>query len=98
MCAAALERGGDHAEAMAARGYGAGRATALPERPLSHGERLLAACGAGTLVVAAVTLAGAGDFTWYPTLGSTSPEAVTTAVALVLLGLAATVLAARERS
>jgi energy-coupling factor transporter transmembrane protein EcfT len=97
MCAAALERGGDHAEAMAARGYGAGRATALPERPLTHGERLLTACGAGTLVVAAATLAGAGDFTWYPTLGSTSPEAVTAAVALVVLGLVTTVLAARER-
>jgi hypothetical protein len=42
-------------------------------------------------------MAGAGDFTWYPTLGSTSPEAVTAAVALVVLGLVTTVLAARER-
>ena len=97
MCSAALERGGDHAEAMAARGYGAGRTTALPERPLTRGERLLAACGAGTVVVAVVTLAGAGGFTWYPTLGSSSPEAIAAAAALLVLGLAATVLAARER-
>jgi energy-coupling factor transporter transmembrane protein EcfT len=98
MCAAALERGGDHAEAMAARGYGAGRTTALPERPLTPGEWLLTACGAGTVVVAAVTLAGAGDFTWYPQLGGTSAAAVAAAAALTVLGLAGTVLAARERT
>ena len=97
MCAAALERGGDHAEAMAARGYGAGRTTALPERPLSRTEWLLTACGAGTIVVAIVTLAGAGDFTWYPQLGGSSPGAVAAAAALTVLGAVATVLAARER-
>jgi energy-coupling factor transporter transmembrane protein EcfT len=98
MCAAALERGGDHAEAMAARGYGAGRTTALPERPLSRGERLLAVSGAGTIVIAAVTIGGVGDFTWYPRLGSSSPEAIAAAAALVVLGLVATVLAAGERA
>jgi energy-coupling factor transporter transmembrane protein EcfT len=97
LCAAALERGGDHAEAMAARGYGAGRTTALPERALTLGERVLAACGAVTIAIAVWTIAGGGAFRWYPTLGQTSPGAVAAGALLVLLGVAAALLAVRER-
>lgn len=97
MCSAALERGGDHAEAMAARGYGSGRVTALPERPLTPRERALAVLGAGALGVAAWALAGAGDFRWYPTLGGTSVEALAAAGALTVLGLATVLLVGPRR-
>jgi energy-coupling factor transporter transmembrane protein EcfT len=92
MCAAALERGGEHAEAMAARGYGAGRATALPERGLTRREQALTVTGAGTVAVAVWTLLGAGDFRWYPTLGSSSPAALLAAASLAVLGVAAALL------
>ena len=97
MCAAALERGGDHAEAMAARGYGAGRATALPERPLTGRERGLAVIGAGTVAVGIWTLLGAGDFRWYPTLGSPIMASLVAAALLAGLGIAATALVGARR-
>ena len=97
MCAAALERGGDHAEAMAARGYGAGRATALPERALTRREVALAATGAGTVAVAIWTLLGAGDFTWYPVLGSPTTPALIAAAGMAVLGTTAALLVGGRR-
>jgi energy-coupling factor transporter transmembrane protein EcfT len=97
MCAAALERGGEHAEAMAARGYGAGRATALPERSLTRRERTLAVVGGGTVAVAGWTLVGAGDFHWYPTLGSSTLPALVAAATLAVLGIAAALLVGARR-
>ncbi len=97
MCAAALERGGDHAEAMAARGYGAGRATALPEQALTWRERALALAGAGTVAVGIWTVLGAGDFRWYPTLGTPTTAALTAAALLAVLGIAAAALVGRRR-
>ena len=97
MCAAALERGGDHAEAMAARGYGAGRATAMPERALTPRERALTVVGAGTVAVGIWTILGAGDFRWYPTLGTPSTAALVAAALLALLGVAAAMLVGRRR-
>ncbi len=97
MCAAALERGGEHAEAMAARGYGAGRATALPERALTRREQALAAAGAGTVATAVWMLFGAGNFRWYPTLGSSGAPALAGAAMLTLLGIAAAILVGVRR-
>ena len=65
----ALERGLDAAEAMAARGYGEGRRTRLPERRRDAGERLTLAIAvllAGVVAWALVT--GATAFTFYPVL------------------------------
>lgn len=66
----ALERGLDAAEAMAARGYGEGRRTRLPERPRDVGENVT--LGMSVLlagVVAWAIAAGAIGFTFYPVLG-----------------------------
>ena len=65
----ALERGLDAAEAMAARGYGEGRRTRLPERPRDTGERitlLLAVLLAAAVAWAIVS--GAAGFAFYPVL------------------------------
>lgn len=62
-----LERGLDVAEAMAARGYGSGPRTHLPERPLTGRERGVAALGALLVPVAAAALLGlVGAFAFYP--------------------------------
>ena len=64
-----LERGLDVAESMAARGYGAGRRTRLPEPAWTGAERLLAALGLALAGLAAAALAtGAAAFTYYPSL------------------------------
>ena len=83
----ALERGLDAAEAMAARGYGEGRRTRLPERPRDAGERitlilavLLAAVVAWAIVV------GATGFAFYPVL---DPVLTWQSVALSVAALAA---------
>lgn len=65
----ALERGLDAAEAMAARGYGEGRRTPLPERPRDLGERIT--LGIAVLLAAAVAWAiatGAAAYAFYPVL------------------------------
>jgi energy-coupling factor transporter transmembrane protein EcfT len=97
MCAAALERGGDHAEAMAARGYGAGRTTALPEPSLTTRERAIALVGAGSIAVGLWLLTGSGDFRWYPTLGTPTTAALVAAALLALLGISATSLVGARR-
>jgi energy-coupling factor transport system permease protein len=90
-----LERGLDIAEAMAARGYGGGPRTRLPERPYDGPERAVLAVGAGLGIVATATLAvGAAPYAYYPTLDAPlAPGAVAVALALAAaLGGAALVL------
>ncbi len=66
----ALERGLDAAEAMAARGYGEGRRTRLPERPRDAGERVaLWLGGLLALLVGWGIVTGATGFDFYPVLG-----------------------------
>jgi energy-coupling factor transport system permease protein len=89
LAAAALERGLDRAEAMAARGYGAGPRTALSERPLTGCE--LAAAGAGLVLaaVAAAVIAGAAPYRWYPTLSAPGAASLGLAALTLAAGLAA---------
>lgn len=84
----ALERGLDAAEAMAARGYGEGRRTRLPERRRDAGESLtlvISVLLAGVVAWALVT--GATAFTFYPVLDPllTWQSAALAAAALVAL-------------
>jgi energy-coupling factor transport system permease protein len=93
-----LERGLDIAEAMAARGYGVGPRTRLPERPYDGAERVVLALGAGLAAVAAAALAvGAAPYGYYPRLDAPlAPGAVAVAAALAgALGAAALVLRPR---
>ncbi len=88
----ALERGLDVAEAMAARGYGEGRRTRLPERRSDPGERAVLAIA--VVLAAAVGWAivtGATGFTFYPVLG---PIVTGQSVGLSLAALGALVIAA----
>jgi energy-coupling factor transporter transmembrane protein EcfT len=75
-----LERGLDAAEAMAARGYGAGPRTRPVEPPWTGAERATAALGLSLCGLAAVCiLTGAVDYAFYPTLAdpwSAAPLAV----------------------
>ena len=91
-----LERGLDIAEAMAARGYGAGPRTRLPEPAHSRVERAVLALGVALCAVAGVAIAvGAAPYAFYPTLDPLlAPGAVALAAALAAaLGGAALILA-----
>lgn len=66
LAATSLERGLDQAEAMVARGYGAGARTALPERRLLLREWAAAALGAATLPLAVALFAGLAPYAYYP--------------------------------
>jgi energy-coupling factor transport system permease protein len=69
LTAAGLERGLDVAEAMAARGYGQGPVTRLPERPLTGSERIAGAVGGLVLAVAvAARLLDLAPYAYYPRL------------------------------
>ncbi len=64
-----MERGLDIAEAMTARGYGAGPRTRTPEPPLDRRQRMLWIPGVLAVVVAAAALiTGSGAYTFYPLL------------------------------
>lgn len=81
----ALERSLDTAEAMAARGYGGGPRTRLPEAGWDRSDRVI--CGLGT-VLAALAVAGIagaiGRFDFYPTMDPGSPgRDVAAAVAVI---------------
>ena len=69
---------------MAARGYGAGPRTRLPERPYAAAERVVLALGVALGVVAIAALAlGAAPYSFYPTLDPVlAPGAVALAAAL----------------
>lgn len=93
----ALERGLDVAEAMAARGYGEGRRTRLPERAMDRGERitlLLAILLAG--LVAWGIAGGAAAFSFFPAMDAVfTPASIALAAgAFGALALAAAALRA----
>lgn len=88
LLASSLERGLDVAEAMTARGYGAGPRSRIAEPPHTPAERavLLTAAALGALAAAVVAL-GLASYAFYPTLGSPLADggpavAVATAAAL----------------
>jgi energy-coupling factor transport system permease protein len=95
LLASSLERGLDIAEAMAARGYGAGPRTRLPERAYDRAERVVLALGAalGAAAIAGLAL-GLAPYSYYPTLDPVlAPGAVALAAATAgALGAAALVL------
>ncbi len=89
LCAAALDRGAEHAEAMAARGYGPTRPTAWCERPLDRREWVAVGLGLVICAVAVWVLLGGAAFGWYPTADMPSAAAVAAAALIVGLGSAA---------
>lgn len=95
----ALERGLDVAEAMAARGYGEGPRTRLPERAMDGPERIVVVLGlllAGLATWAVAT--GALDFAFFPRLGPVmTPAAVAMAVGCVIVLVASGLVLARPR-
>jgi energy-coupling factor transport system permease protein len=96
---ASLERGLDVAEAMAARGYGRGVATRLPEPATTAGERALALIGIGLLALGAVALfTGLGDYELYPRLGPVADPVALAVGAAAALGLSAATWVARAEA
>lgn len=96
----ALERGLDVAEAMAARGYGEGRRTRLPERQIDGGERATLVIGLLLAIAVAAGIAlGATGFTFYPALGPivTTGSVSLAAIALVALATSAFALSRADR-
>jgi energy-coupling factor transport system permease protein len=63
-----LERSLALAEAMEARGYGAGPRTSRPARPTSVHERVLLAAGLAMMALAAAVLVGAAPYAYYDLL------------------------------
>lgn len=87
-----LSRGLDVAEAMTARGYGAGPRTRLPEVGYGAVERAVMAIAVALCAVAAAAISlGAVAYAYYPTLQgpfSAGPVAVAAATLVLLLGAA----------
>jgi len=81
------------AEAMTARGYGAGARTRIPEPGYSRVERIVLAIAIALCVVAVVAIGlGAVGYSYYPTLGApfaSGPMAVAAATLVALVGAAA---------
>lgn len=84
----ALDRSIDVAEAMAARGYGAGPRTRRPGPPLRRSDHVLVAVGVALLGLGVGAAFGAiGAFDFFPTM--TAPTAADAAVAVACLALGA---------
>jgi energy-coupling factor transport system permease protein len=96
LLASGLERGLETAEAMTARGYGAGPRTQLPARRARPGERLLWLPALGLVAVAVWLFTRTPTFQCYPTLGSAT-ERGALLVALVAACLLAFALVVVER-
>jgi energy-coupling factor transport system permease protein len=88
-----LARGLDVAEAMTARGYGAGPRTRIPEAHYDRVERVALIIGLALCVVAVAAIGlGAVGYSYYPTLAppfSAGPVAVAAATLAALVGAAA---------
>ena len=86
----ALERSLDVAEAMSARGYGAGPRTRMPEAPSTRIDRLVLLLSLPVVALAGLAVAGnLGRFDFYPTL-----DPVATRLALTAAGSAVTAICA----
>ncbi len=95
LLASGLERGLEVAEAMTARGYGAGPRTQLPAALPRLVERLVYVPSAALVVIAAALVhANAAGFRFYDTLGpvATGPAVLATAVAVLALATTAALL------
>jgi energy-coupling factor transport system permease protein len=97
LVASSLERSLDVAEAMAARGYGSGTRTRLPETSWSGAEWSTGVLGAGLAALAAFAVAGRiGQFSFYPTLDPVG-EPLQLAAAALTAGLLLTATGALRR-
>ena len=86
----ALERSLDVAEAMAARGYGAGPRTRMAEEPSTRTDLLTTALCLPLLILAGLAVSGRlGRYAFYPTM-----DPLATLPALLAAGTAATVIGA----
>lgn len=96
LLASGLERGLETAEAMTARGYGAGVRTQLPAHPAGVAERALWLPALGFVAVAVWLFTRTPAFRCYPTLGSARDgDAVLVALASAALLAAALILVER---
>jgi energy-coupling factor transport system permease protein len=94
LLATGLERGLEVAEAMTARGYGAGPRTRLPAGPTPRSQLVLYLPALVLVLVAAgLRLAGEASFSYYPTLGDPATPAALAAAAAAALALLAAHLA-----
>jgi energy-coupling factor transporter transmembrane protein EcfT len=85
LVASSLDRGVGIAEAMAARGYGGGTFTALPEPASGGGERLVIVAGVAFATLAAVLAFVLPGYVVYPQAGPiATPLALAVAVAVLL--------------
>lgn len=90
LLASSMERGLDVAEAMTARGYGAGGRTRLTEPPWGAAERAVAGIGVALAVLAAAAITlDLGAYTFYPTLTSPLTAGAAALAAGALGGMAA---------
>lgn len=93
-----LERAVDVAEAMAARGYGAGPRTRPPRQRLAAADLQVLAGGIIALGVAVTTVFPiVDDFSFYPRLGAVGGEAAIGAAVVLVVGGVAAVLGSRQR-
>ena len=91
LLASGLERGLEVAEAMTARGYGAGPRTRLPAALPRLVERLVYVPSAALVVIAAALVrANAAGFRFYDTLGPVATRPAVLAAAAAVLALATT--------
>jgi len=87
LLASGLERGLETAEAMTARGYGAGPRTQLPAPRARGAERLLWLPALGLVAIAAILLIWIPPFQCYPVLGSATDPGALAVAALCLVML-----------
>jgi energy-coupling factor transport system permease protein len=91
LLASGLERGLEVAEAMTARGYGAGPRTSLPALPPRAVERLVYVPAVSLAAIAAALVqANAARFRFYDTLGPIATRPAVLAAAAAALALAVT--------
>lgn len=92
-----LDRAIDVAEAMAARGYGAGPRTRPPRPPLTSPDRVIAVAAIVLIAVGGLTIASRiGDFDFYPRLTPLG-ETGSIAAMVVVLGAGSTAAIAAAR-
>lgn len=98
LVATSLERGVDIAEAMAARGYGAGSPTRLPAPSWTSGERRILALGLPLALIATLVVGGVGAYRIYPIAGPlTGAGSLLVAGATLLLGVGLAAAVRRDR-
>jgi len=98
LVATSLERGVDIAEAMAARGYGAGTPTRLPTPPWNRAEQRVLLLALPLALIAVLVIVGAGAYRIYPVAGPLAEgPALLLAAGTLLIGLALGATVRRDR-